>query len=67
MLSAGAKTAEVLGITYEQFLDNYAQESLTKKINTVDEVAALAVLLASPEGFGISGSAINVDGGTSPF
>jgi 3-hydroxybutyrate dehydrogenase/3-oxoacyl-[acyl-carrier protein] reductase len=67
MLTAGAKTAEVLGITYQQFLDNYAQESLTKRLNTVEEVAAVAVLLASPEGLGISGTTINVDGGTSPF
>ena len=67
MMSAGAKTAEVLGISYQQFLDNYAQESLTKKLNTVEEVAALAVLLASPEGSGITGSALNVDGGTSPY
>ena len=67
MKTAGAKTADVLGISYEQFLDNYAQESLTKRLNTVEEVAAVAVLLASPEGIGITGTTINVDGGSSPF
>ena len=67
MMTTGAKTAETLGFTYEQYLDNYAQESLTKKINSVEEVAAVVVLLASPEGAGISGTTINVDGGTSPY
>lgn len=34
---------------------------------TAEEVAALAVLLASEEGRGINGQAINVDGGTVSF
>ena len=62
MITTGAKSAEAAGITYEQFLDNYAQQSLTKKLNTVHEVAAVAMLLASPAGAGITGTAINVDG-----
>jgi len=34
---------------------------------TAEEVAALAVLLASEDGRGINGQAINVDGGTVLF
>lgn len=67
MLVTGAKSAESAGMTYEEFKDAYAQQSLTKKLNTVDEVAAVALLLASPAGAGITGSTINVDAGTSPY
>jgi 3-hydroxybutyrate dehydrogenase/3-oxoacyl-[acyl-carrier protein] reductase len=65
--TTGADNAAASGITYEEFLDNYAQQSLTKKLNTVEEVAAVALLLASPAGAGITGTTINVDGGTAPF
>jgi NAD(P)-dependent dehydrogenase (short-subunit alcohol dehydrogenase family) len=65
MQVTGAENAAGQGLTYEQFLDIYAQQSLTKKLNTVDEVAAVAMLLASSAGAGITGTSINVDGGTS--
>ena len=52
MKDAGPQVAEQAGITYEQFLDNYAQESAIKRLNTVEEVAAMAVLLASDVGGG---------------
>ena len=67
MRSAGMDNAKATGITYEQFIDHYASQTLTGKINTVEEVAAVALLLASPAGAGITGTAINVDGGTSPW
>lgn len=67
MKTAGPAAAESAGITYEQFLDNYAQESAIKRLNTVEEVAAMAVLLASDIGGGITGALINVDGGTSQW
>jgi 3-hydroxybutyrate dehydrogenase/3-oxoacyl-[acyl-carrier protein] reductase len=67
MQVTGADAAAGQGLTYEQFLDIYAQQSLTKKLNTVDEVAAVALLLASSAGAGITGTSINVDGGTSPY
>jgi NAD(P)-dependent dehydrogenase (short-subunit alcohol dehydrogenase family) len=37
------------------------------RLITPDEVAAVALLLASAEGGGINGQAINVDGGTLLF
>lgn len=67
MRITGASAAKAAGVTYEEFLDGYAQETLTKKINTVEEVAAVALLLASEAGAGITGTTINVDGGTSPY
>ena len=40
---------------------------MTKKLTTVEEVAAVAVLLASDAGAGITGSLLNVDGGSSSW
>jgi 3-hydroxybutyrate dehydrogenase/3-oxoacyl-[acyl-carrier protein] reductase len=67
MKTAGVDAAEASGMTYEQFIDHYASQTLTGKINTVEEVAAVALLLAGPAGAGITGTAINVDAGTSPW
>ncbi len=66
-MEAGATAAEAMGITYEQFIEDYASESMIKRLNTVEEIAAVAVLLASPEGAGITGAMINVDGGTASW
>jgi NAD(P)-dependent dehydrogenase (short-subunit alcohol dehydrogenase family) len=67
MKEAGPGAAASAGITYEQFLDNYAQESAIKRLNTVEEVAAMAALLASEVGGGITGALLNVDGGTAQW
>jgi 3-hydroxybutyrate dehydrogenase/3-oxoacyl-[acyl-carrier protein] reductase len=67
MKEAGPGAAEMAGISYEQFLDNYAQESAIKRLNTVEEVAAMAALLASDVGGGITGALLNVDGGTAQW
>ena len=67
MQSTGPSSAEAAGMTYEQFLDAYRQESMIKRLNTVEEVAAMATLLASDVGGGITGALINVDGGTAPW
>jgi 3-hydroxybutyrate dehydrogenase len=47
--------------------ERYVDETLTKSINTVDEAVAMAMLLALDAGAGVTGTAINVDGGTSPY
>lgn len=67
MREAGPAASASMGITYEQFLQSYADESMIKRLNTVEEVAAAAVWLASPQGGGVTGALINVDGGTSPW
>ena len=51
-------------LTYEQFLATYAEEASIKRLNTIAEVAAMAVLLCSPEGAGINGAVLDVHGGT---
>jgi 3-hydroxybutyrate dehydrogenase len=67
MRELGPQAAASAGITYEQFLENYAQESAIKRLNKVEEVAAMATLLASETGGGITGALINVDGGTAQW
>ena len=64
MREAGPAAAESMGISYEQFKDNYAEEASIKRLNTVEEVAAMALLLASDVGGGINGALLSVDGGT---
>jgi len=67
MREVGPKFAEGQGITYEQLLDWFSRESATKQMTEIADVAAVAVLLASDAGAGISGSLISVDGGTAPY
>jgi len=67
MMEAGPAYAESAGITYDDFLAGYAKESMINRLNTVGEVAAMAVLLASDAGGGITGALLNVDGGTAPW
>lgn len=63
----GRTAAEAAGISYEAFLQGYAEESMIKRLNTVGEVASLSALLASDAGGGITGALLNVDGGTAPY
>jgi 3-hydroxybutyrate dehydrogenase/3-oxoacyl-[acyl-carrier protein] reductase len=66
-MEAGAAAADAMGITYDAFIEEYASESMIKRLNTVEEIAAVAVLLASEVGGGITGAMINVDGGTASW
>ena len=59
--------AKAAGITYEQFLQDPANESMIKRLNRVEEVAAMALVLASDLGSCITGAALSVDGGTSSY
>jgi NAD(P)-dependent dehydrogenase (short-subunit alcohol dehydrogenase family) len=64
----GPTSARMMGLpTYEAMLDLFAQESAIKRLNTVEEVAAVAVLLASDDGRNITGCMFPVDGGTMPY
>jgi NAD(P)-dependent dehydrogenase (short-subunit alcohol dehydrogenase family) len=67
MADAGRASAARRGLSYEEYLAQYAADTMTKRLVTVDEVAAVARLLASPAGAGITGTTINVDGGTLPW
>ncbi|MEY2402396.1 MAG: 3-hydroxybutyrate dehydrogenase [Ilumatobacteraceae bacterium] len=63
----GPQAAEAMGITYEQLIEYFVEESSTKKVMEVEDVAAVAMLLASEAGAGITGSLISIDGGTAPY
>src|ERR1044071_6826078 len=55
------------GRTAEEALDTLKKMSPQNRLVTSEEVAALAVLLASEEGRGINGQGINLDGGSVLF
>jgi 3-hydroxybutyrate dehydrogenase len=63
----GPRTAAAMGITFDEMIALYTAESAIQRPNTVEEVANAAVMLSSDLGGGITGTAINVDGGTSPY
>jgi NAD(P)-dependent dehydrogenase (short-subunit alcohol dehydrogenase family) len=63
----GPRTAEAMGMSFDEMVELFSQESAIKRPNTVEEVAATAVLLASDAGAGITGAMFSVDGGTAPY
>jgi 3-hydroxybutyrate dehydrogenase len=64
---SGPKTAEGMGLTFDGLIELFASEAAIKRPNTVEEVAAVAVLLASDAAAGITGSIYSVDGGTAAY
>jgi 3-hydroxybutyrate dehydrogenase len=66
-LSEGPTAAEAMGITLDELIAMFTDESAIKRTNTVEEVAAVAVLLATDLAAGITGSLYNVDGGTAAY
>ncbi len=67
VMDTGPATAEALGMTFEEFIDWFTADSAIKRPNKVEEVAAMAVLLASEAGAGITGAQLSVDGGTTQY
>ncbi|HEX5603940.1 MAG TPA: 3-oxoacyl-ACP reductase FabG [Pyrinomonadaceae bacterium] len=68
MVSRGVeKITSRTGRTAEEALDTLRKMSPQNRLVTADEVAALALLLASDEGRGINGQGINLDGGSVLF
>jgi len=63
----GPKTAEAMGMTLDEMIDYFTSESAIKRPNKVEEVAAVALLLASEAGAGITGTQLSVDGGTAQY
>lgn len=59
--------AAALGMELDDYIDMIVAGSAIKRANTVEEVAALAVLLCSPAGAGITGACLSVDGGSTPY
>ena len=67
MMEAGPGAAEAAGMSYEDFLATFAADSAIKRLNKVEEVAAVVLLLASDAGAGITGAQISIDGGTAAY
>ncbi|WP_419842718.1 SDR family NAD(P)-dependent oxidoreductase [Candidatus Poriferisodalis sp.] len=66
--ATGPASAEAMGLgSYEALLEAFAQESAIKRLNTVEEVADVAVHLASDAARNMTGCMFPVDGGTMPY
>jgi NAD(P)-dependent dehydrogenase (short-subunit alcohol dehydrogenase family) len=65
--ATGPTSASAMGITYDEMVKVFTDESAIKRMNTVEEVAAVAVLLASDAGRNMTGCLFPVDGGTMPY
>ena len=55
------------GRSADQAIEDIKKMRPQNRLLTVEELSAVALLLASEEGRGITGQAINVDGGTVLF
>lgn len=66
-LQTAREIAATSGMTIEQALENMASTLPQKRIIAPEEVARLAVVLASPDSQAINGAAINIDGGRVPY
>ena len=66
--STGPESAVAMGVgTYENLIGMFTEESAIKRPNTVEEVAAVALLLASDAGKNMTGMLFPIDGGTMPY
>lgn len=63
----GPETAAGMGLDLDGLIELFSAESAIKRPNTVEEVAAVALLLASDEAAGITGAMYSVDGGTAAY
>lgn len=57
-----AARAQSTGVTFDAMKDDYLKKISLRRMVTVDDIAAMALFLASPAGMNISGQAISVDG-----
>lgn len=67
VMETGPGTAKAMGLSFEEMVDMFTMDSAIKRPNELHEVAAMALLLASDAGAGITGQQISVDGGTSQY
>ena len=59
----GRAIAERLGVSPEKQLADFLKGILQGRAQTTEEIAAAALFLVSPQAGGITGQALNVDGG----
>lgn len=66
--ATGPESAVAMGVgSYDNLITLFTKESAIKRPNKVEEVAAVAVLLASDVAKNITGCMFPVDGGTMPY
>ncbi len=66
--STGPESAKAMGLPgYDELIALFCAESAIKRPNKVEEVAAVAVLLASDAGRNMTGCLFPLDGGTLPY
>lgn len=66
--ATGPDSAVAMGLEgYDALIELFASESAIKRPNYVEEVAAVAVLLASDAGVNMTGCMFPIDGGTMPY
>lgn len=63
----GPATAAAMGMTFDEMVAAFSEDAAIKRPVTLDEVAAVALLLASEAGGGITGALLSVDGGTAQY
>ncbi len=63
----GPATAKAMGMTFDEMVAAFSADAAIQRPVTVEEVAAVALLLASEAGGGITGALLSVDGGTAQY
>jgi NAD(P)-dependent dehydrogenase (short-subunit alcohol dehydrogenase family) len=56
--------AEATGMTWEQFQESLASRTHTRRLSTLDELASVAVFMASDRASGMTGTAVNLTMGS---
>ncbi|HEX2113440.1 MAG TPA: SDR family oxidoreductase [Alphaproteobacteria bacterium] len=56
--------ADSLGVPYEEMEKRYVSQASLRRMVTADDIAGMAVFLASPAGYNVSGQALPVDADT---
>ncbi len=68
VLATGPASAQAMGLSsYDEMIGLFCKESSIKKPNTVEQVAAAALLLATDGARNMTGCLFPVDGGTMPY
>src|SRR4051794_14886269 len=67
VINGGKSAAAGLGITFDELIAMFTSESAIGRPITVEEVAAVAVLLASDASSGVTGALWSIDGGTAGY
>ncbi len=66
--ATGPDSAVAMGVgTYDDLIAMFTKESAIKRANTIEEVAAAALMLARDEARNITGCMFPIDGGTMPY